>query len=73
MPNGVGMSDELIRSILEREPDDRTGIGIRNVDDRLKIYFGREYGLKITSVPDEGTCVEIRMPKVRQEDSYEAK
>ena len=70
--NGVGMSDELIRSILEREPDDRTGIGIRNVDDRLKIYFGKQYGLRITSEPDVGTCVEIRMPKI-QEGDYEAK
>ena len=66
------MSDELIRSILEREPDDRTGIGIRNVNDRLKIYFGKQYGLRITSEPDVGTCVEIRMPRI-QEGEYEAK
>ena len=39
----------------------------------LKIYFGKQYGLRIESVPDEGTCVEIRMPKVRQEDGYETK
>ena len=71
--NGVGMSDELIRSILAHEPEDRTGIGIRNVNDRLQIYFGKQYGLRITSEPDVGTCVEIRMPKVRGEDGYEAK
>ena len=70
--NGVGMSDELIRSILERGPEDRTGIGIRNVNDRLKIYFGKQYGLHITSEPDVGTCVEIRMPKI-QEGDYETK
>ena len=46
----------------------RTGIGIKNVNDRLKIYFGRSYGLSITSEPDVGTCVEIRMPKVREGD-----
>ena len=70
--NGVGMSDELIRSILAHEPEDRTGIGIRNVNDRLQIYFGKQYGLRITSEPDVGTCVEIRMPKI-QEGDYEAK
>nr|WP_297274561.1 sensor histidine kinase [uncultured Agathobaculum sp.] len=70
--NGVGMSDELIHSILEHGPKDRTGIGIRNVNDRLKIYFGKQYGLHITSEPDVGTCVEIRMPKI-QEGDYEAK
>ena len=71
--NGVGMTAEQVQAILHRQPGDRTGIGIKNVDDRLKIYFGKQYGLRIDSVPDEGTCVEIRMPKVRQEDGYETK
>ena len=48
------------------------GIGIKNVNDRLKIYFGRSYGLSITSEPDVGTCVEIRMPRIREGD-YETK
>lgn len=70
--NGVGMSQEQIVSIMEHGPKDRTGIGIRNVNDRLKIYFGKEYGLHITSQLDVGTRVEIRMPKVK-EGNYEAK
>ena len=70
--NGVGMSQEQVDAILEQDPEDRTGIGIRNVNDRLRIYFGAPYGLRITSELDVGTCVEIRMPKVR-EGEYEAK
>ena len=70
--NGVGMSPEQVRTILQRDPTDRTGIGIKNVNDRLQIYFGKRYGLRITSELDVGTCVEIRMPKV-QEGDYEAK
>ena len=70
--NGVGMSSEQIHSILRHGPKDRTGIGIKNVNDRLKIYFGKQYGLHITSELDVGTCVEIRMPKI-QEGNYEAK
>ena len=70
--NGVGMSPEQVASILDQDPKDRTGIGIKNVNDRLKIYFGKEYGLHITSELDVGTCVEIRMPKIRGEN-YEAK
>ena len=70
--NGVGMSAEQIRAIMQRGPSDRTGIGIKNVNDRLKIYFGKNYGLRITSEPDVGTCVEIRMPKI-QEGEYETK
>ena len=70
--NGVGMSEEQIQAIMERGPKDRTGIGIKNVNDRLKIYFGKRYGLHITSELDVGTCVEIRMPRVREGD-YETK
>lgn len=64
--NGVGMSGETCREILHREPGDKAGIGIKNVNDRIKIYFGNEYGLSITSEMDEGTCVKIRMPKVEE-------
>ena len=70
--NGVGMSAEQIESIMQHGPKDRAGIGIKNVSDRLKIYFGKNYGLSITSEPDVGTCVEIRMPKIGEGD-YEGK
>ena len=68
--NGSGMSEERIHEILSRDSSDRTGIGVKNVDERLKIYFGPAYGITIESVPDEGTQVYIRMPKV-VEDEYE--
>ena len=68
--NGVGMTAEQVQAILHRQLGDRTGIGIKNVDDRLKIYFGKQYGLRIDSVPDVGTCVEIRMPRVTQEAAH---
>ena len=64
--NGVGMSEEQCRSILHKEPGDNSGIGIKNVNDRIKIYFGKEYGLTIESELDEGTTVIIRMPKVEE-------
>lgn len=70
--NGVGMSPEQLEAIMQHGPTDRTGIGIKNVNDRLKIYFGRSYGLSITSEPDVGTYVEIRMPRIREGD-YETK
>ncbi len=64
--NGVGMSEEQCKEILHREAGERTGIGIKNVNDRIRIYFGEEYGLHITSELDEGTCVEIRIPKLTE-------
>ena len=71
--DGVGMDPQQVQAILQCEPGDRTGIGIKNVNDRLKIYFGSQYGLHIDSVPDQGTRVEIRMPKVTEEGGYETK
>lgn len=73
--NGVGMTQEQCRQILASEASDHNGIGgigIKNVNDRIKIYFGEEYGMRITSELDEGTCVTIRMPKVREEGGYES-
>ncbi len=66
--NGVGMSREQCAEILHREAGDRTGIGIKNVNDRIQIYFGEEYGLHITSELDVGTTVEIRIPKIQEGD-----
>ena len=71
--NGVGMSEPQVRAILEEDGQDRTGIGIKNVNDRLQIYFGKQYGLHIASELDIGTTVELRMPKVREAGAYEAK
>ncbi len=71
--NGVGMSPEQARAILDEDAQDRTGIGIKNVNDRLRIYFGKQYGLRITSELDVGTQVEIRMPKIKEAGEHEAR
>ena len=65
------MTQEQCRRILQKERSDSSGIGVKNVNDRLKIWFGEKYGVTITSVPDEGTRVTVRMPKVREESEYE--
>lgn len=69
--DGIGMAPEQVTQLLNNEPRDRTGIGIKNVNDRLRIYFGPQYGLSIESVPDEGTTVTIRMPRVPEEREVE--
>ena len=46
---------------------DRTGIGVKNVNDRLRIYFGADYGISIESAPYEGTTVTIRTPRVPED------
>ena len=39
-------------------------MGLINVNNRIRLLFGREYGLFIESEPDEGTRVSIRFPAV---------
>lgn len=39
------------------------GYGLKNVNDRIKLLYGEEYGVKIFSRPGDGTRVEIRLPK----------
>ncbi|ABX40913.1 cache domain-containing sensor histidine kinase [Lachnoclostridium phytofermentans] len=39
-----------------------SGIGIKNIDERIKIYFGDKYGIKITSSINQGTTVELWLP-----------
>ena len=65
--DGIGMESEQVAALLQNEPSDRTGIGVKNVNDRLRIYFGPEYGLSITSAPYEGTTVTIRTPRVPED------
>lgn len=65
--NGVGMTEEQCAAILKKGNGNATGIGIKNVDDRLKIYFGERYGVTIQSEPDVGTAVTVRMPKTEKE------
>ena len=69
--NGNGMTDEQIETIMNKDRSDKSGIGIKNVNDRLKIYFGTEYGITIHSELDEGTRVIILMPKVKEASEYE--
>lgn len=65
--NGAGINEELIPSILSgnyksKQSEDHTRIGLINVDRRIKIYYGQEYGLSISSTPGAGTCVKINIP-----------
>ena len=65
--NGVGMTKEQCERVLSKERSDSSGIGVKNVNDRLKIYFGEKYGLSIESELDVGTSVTVRIPKLDKE------
>lgn len=65
--NGMGMTREEAELVLtdsERVHKHGSGVGLVNVNNRIQILFGKEYGLVIESEPDEGTTVFIRLPAV---------
>ncbi|WML33964.1 sensor histidine kinase [Clostridium sp. OS1-26] len=61
---GLGMSEELVENILvtEHRESRGSGVGIKNVDERIKLCYGKEYGLKIESELEVGTTVKIYLP-----------
>lgn len=73
--NGKGMpEDALPESEAKRSARGKSrlsGIGIRNVDNRIKLHFGMHYGVSIKSVPDLFTSAEIVMPVITEEEGLE--
>ncbi len=59
--DGIGIPREKVQSILSAPPG-KSGIGLRNVHERIQLTCGRAYGLSVHSVEDEGTTVTIRLP-----------
>lgn len=66
--NGVGMEEEELAKLKEEivKPcqDTEKGFGLANVNERIRMNFGTEYGMKIDSAKGKGTCVEIIIPAV---------
>lgn len=64
--NGLGMTPEQAKSLLGEKPPvpskRGSGIGVKNVNERIRLYFGESYGLVIISEPDEGTTIRIHLP-----------
>jgi two-component system LytT family sensor kinase len=56
--NGVGMPSGQV------EPAGEHGIGLRNVNERLRVIYGGAYQLKLHSVPGQGTSVRIEIPEL---------
>lgn len=57
--NGIGMSPTQQQMLLVAES---SGYGIRNVNERIKLYYGTTYGLELISEAKVGTTVIIRLP-----------
>ncbi len=64
--NGVGMENERIEEVLNRDNMDSDSVGINNVNQRLKGIFGEDYGLSIKSDISKGTEVYLRIPQIKE-------
>lgn len=64
--NGRGMTPERLEQVREgirnRNVRETDIYGLYNVNERIRLNFGENYGITITSTYGEGTCVTVRLP-----------
>jgi len=73
--NGRGMNEQQLRQLVagvtaaedNRNKLTRQGMGVRNVHERISIYFGAQYGLSFKSTAEKGTTITVRLPAMTQE------
>ncbi|MBP2114309.1 two-component system sensor histidine kinase YesM [Paenibacillus silagei] len=67
MDDGIGMTEDRLAAIMEvitkAEEEEQGRIGLRNVQQRLTLYYGAEHGLNISSREGEGTRITFSIPK----------
>lgn len=69
--NGIGMTEEQITGILQEKKNVKksrfSGVGIGNVNKRIQLLMGKEYGLTIISEKDKYTTVFVKLPVQEKE------
>ncbi|MDQ8733208.1 sensor histidine kinase [Paenibacillus sp. LHD-38] len=71
--NGVGIDAETLERLLAPVRSggfrEGKGVGMTNVHERLRLYFGHDYGLTVESEPDAGTTVTVAIPLLLPEEA----
>ena len=65
MDDGVGIENDRLSDIKQKhvpKKENFTGIGVNNVDNRIKLIYGSEYGVDIKSTQGKGTTITVRFP-----------
>jgi two-component system sensor histidine kinase YesM len=64
--NGLGMTPEVMEQLLTGgvKSANGSGVGVKNVHERIQLYYGKSYGLTFQSELEEGTTVTITLPAV---------
>ena len=62
--NGLGMDEETLERLREdiKNPHENTGIGLANIVQRLRLFYGDDYTIKAESHVDKGTVIKISVP-----------
>lgn len=64
--NGCGMSSETLERLRQdietKNPEKKESIGLYNINQRLKLCYGEEYGMQISSAYEKGTSISITIP-----------
>lgn len=69
--NGAGMDEQTLERLMkhvrsENRESKHKSIGLPNIQERLVLKYGSQYGISIKSEPDEGTEVIVRMPAIKE-------
>jgi two-component system sensor histidine kinase YesM len=66
--NGPGIAEVLLEQVRKGEARTRgSGIGLKNIEERIMIAFGESYGIQIESEPGRGTSVSVIIPDETRE------
>lgn len=64
--NGLGMTEDALSSLMNnikvKDETKTSSIGIYNINQRIKLFYGEAYGIQIKSCPNEGTLVSLTLP-----------
>ena len=72
--NGCGMDEETLQTVMAKVENytrkrHKSSIGLYNINRRIKLNYGEQYGLEIQSTLGEGTMVRVTFPVIKTEKS----
>ncbi|WP_424767806.1 sensor histidine kinase [Paenibacillus sp. sgz302251] len=66
--DGAGADEQVILGLLNMIGEDNKGLGLKNINDRIKLNFGSRYGIEFHSSPEAGATVLVRQPFIKGMD-----
>ena len=75
--NGIGFTPDKLAQLQAELNDDsgdiklESGCGIGNVNNRIRLYYGKQFGLSVRSAYNTGTCVTLVIPAITEDPASE--